>query len=365
MNFESFTGKPEKEPGFNPEYKIGSFQDVYPSIAFYALSKKLDKRWGGEQNGMLAEVIKGQMIEFPPGLVAEYEEIKKSVQGNRETLGWLAFTVNKSQAEQDLVRDQMVRHKGFSHDQASQAQKMFAKFYQAGETLLDLSSIESFIEKDVASRQARLPFIKEKISEATTFFQPQSSQIEEIIYLPTNPLEKSQAGGGFRLGRKFYINAEHGNEVNEVHEFLHSIINPITDQLQLSQAEADKILDLCPRKLRGYEYPLSILTEEIIRTYHTGFKVENKPGFERFKSSLLLASQEEIDKQLASEKKKGEAGAKSAAELISSDILIKRYYEKYSQDLLAERIWGFFESYQKSGVGFERYFLENYREILK
>lgn len=365
MDFEGKANKIERESKFNPNLEIGSFEDIKSSIVFCAISKKIDNTWGNEQDKGIAEEIKEQNIDFDENLIKQYQDIRLIAKDNQETLKWLAFVVEKDASAQSLVVEQMVKHKDFDKKQAELLLSNFSQFYFEAQSLIDFVRVERFISADIEKRKDRLSEIKKMVNEAIGFFKPDASKLQNVIYLPTNPLEKKQSGNGLSLGENFYINSELGNEINEVHEYLHSIINPITEKIELSPDDEEKILKLCPGKLKNYKYPLSILTEEIIRTYKTGFSGENKVNFDNFKKALLSKDESEIDDALVQEKARGESLAANAAELLNSDDLIKKYYEKYIQDGLSERVWSFFESYEASGEDFEKYCLENYRDILK
>lgn len=363
MDFEG--KKLEKEIRFDPNLEIGSFEDVKSSIVYCAISKKINNTWGNEQNTEISEYIKNQDINLDKDFIKLYQDVRIMAKENDETLGWLAFVAEKGTSEESLVVDQMIRHKGFDKKQAEILQSEFSRLYLQVKSVIDFGQIEQFISDDATKREKRLPEIKKIVNDAIDFFKPQPSQIKNVIYLPTNPLARKQSGSGLKLGKNFYINSEYGNRENEVHEFLHSIINPITEKIKLSADDEEKILKLCPDKLRDYQYALSILTEEIIRTYKTGFTDGNKPNFENFKKLLLSKDKHELEKALIEEKTRGESMALSVDELLNNDELIGKYYEKYSQDVLAERVWRLFEFYKSSGEDFEKYLLENYRDILK
>lgn len=364
MRFESEINKIEQKEKFNPQFEIGGYDDVESSIIYSAVSKIIEDRWGNEQNEEIVIEIKNQNIQIDEYLRDLYQRVRKLADNNAETLRWLAFIVDKDEKSQSYVIEQLIQHKGLNEKDAKGLFLAFNEFYQKVKNVLGIEKLKLFIGFDIDKRKEQFPKLKEMIGDAIEFFNPQASKIKRVVYLPTNPLAKKQSGWGLKVGETFYVNAEHGNEVNEIHEFLHGIINPITEKIELSREDENVILNLCPEKLKGYQYPLSILTEEIIRTYRTGFRSENKPSVENFKKRLLVAKRADLKKMLEQEKQQGVAMANNVDELLSNDEIIEKYYVKYSQDVLSERIWKFFEVYQGSGVdNFEDYFLKNYRQI--
>ena len=320
--------------------------------------------WGGEQCEEIAETFRDN-IEMSQDLVNMYKTVRHLVNDNEETLRWLAFVVDKEENVKNKMISQIIKHKGLEEEEVRIIMNKFQEMYGIMKEVVNISTINKFIEKDIVSRKEGLDSLKEDIFQAIDFFQPKDSAIKEVIFLPTNPLEKKQSGSGINLEDTYYISSDKGNRLNEIHEFLHSIINPITERVKLSSEDEDKIIGLSPKRLRDdYESGESILTEKIIRTYGTGLNQSNVPNLVTFRESLLLANKGKIEEFINKEKSQGISLAESAEELLDDEDLMKKYYERYSQDLLAERIWKFFEDYQHSEGCFEDYFITNYKDIL-
>jgi len=335
MNFEKASNKIESEKKFEPNFELGNFNDIESSINFCAIKKTIENQWGNEQDEKISAEIKNQKIELDPELISTYCDIKELANHNEEILNWLSFVVDKDESSKSEIVNQIVKHKGLSEDGAKNLLTIFTDFYQATKNEIDLTEIKDFVGCDMEERKNDFSELKKRNQEAIDFFNPKSSTIKDVVYLPTNPLEQKQTGNGIEVGEKFYINSEKGNEINQIHEFLHLIINPIITKLDLSEEDKKRIIELCPNRLKDYEYPESILTEEIIRTYKTGFKEENKPGVDNFKEFLI-------------------------------DDAAWEHYNKNIRDVFSEEVWNFFEEYQKSEYkNFEEYFLNNYCNILK
>lgn len=362
MNFESKFNNFEQKENVNPKIEIGNFSDVESSINFSVINKTLSNKWGNEQNEDIANSIKNSNLNFDDSR-KQFEDILELSDHNEETLNWLAFSVDKNESIKNSIIDNITKHKRLSEENAVRLFEKFSDFYHINKQKINTNDLfETFIFDDINSRQEALPELSEKINKAVDFFNPKNLSVKEIVYLPTNPLENKQSGSGIDTGKTSYVNTEKWNEVNQVHEFLHFIVNPIIEKLELSQEDEENILKIASEKIKDYQFPKSILTEEIIRTYKTGLNFDNKPGFNNFKQRLLNLSREKLQDILDSEK---EGQSVSVGELLSDDNLIKSYYEKYDKNELSERIWTFFENFKNSeSDNFEEYFLKNYKDIL-
>ena len=351
---------------YNPKIEIGTFSDIEGIVKYEAFRRAIKNDWSNEQNREISENIKNK-VTIDVKLVNKFREIEKRANYNKETLKWLAFIENKDDSTRDSIIKEMVNYKDFKEEDAKKLMSDFSEMMRGFSKLNDFSEeLTLFINNDIKERQNDLNELKVKIDKAIDFFKPENVEAKKIIYLPTNPLEKKESGNATRAGNIFYINAEKANEIGKVHEFLHNIINPTTDQLNLSKSEEKIIIEMCPKKLKGYKYPISILTEEIIRTYKTGFTEENKPIFENFKKELFQVSKNELAKAIISEKEKyGSSIANDVNELLNNDEIIKKYFDK-KRDVFSEKIWNLFEDYKKNNqLNFEDYFLKNYKNIFK
>ena len=273
--------------------------------------------------------------------------------------------MDKNEFIKNNIISNIVKHKSLSKEDASLLFEKFSNFYQTNKQKINTNYLVGpFILEDINSRQQALPELNKKIEETINFFKPKSLNIQEIIYLPTNPLENKQSGNGIETGKTSYLNTENGNEINQVHEFLHFVINPIIEKVELSKDDEQSILKLASGKIKDYKFPESIFTEAIIRTYGTCLTFDNKPGFDNFKKRLLNLEKGKLQDILDLEAKK-EGVSVDINQLLSDDNLIRAYYEKYDKNELTERIFNFFEKFKNSAAAnFEEYFLKNYKDIL-
>lgn len=365
----------EKEGGFSniekrseyikPEITVGSFDDVKSSMVWYSVLKKIKNRWGEEQDKNISEKIEKDDHEITDDVILEFNNIWELADHNDETLRWLAFAVDKDETIKSVIIDSIVSNKGMDKEQVLTLFEVFENFYKKIKDNINVQELMApYIIDDIKGREEDLPELNKKIDEAIEFFRPVDFEISKVVYLPSNPLEKKQSGNGVVVNDTTYLNTEKGNRINQVHEFLHCIINPIIDKLTLNSDEERKILAFCSDNLKKQEYvsASSILTEEIIRTYKTGFNPSDRIGFDGFMDRLLSA--DDLD-EVIDFKKEG-LESKNVDEFLKNKNDIRKYYDKYIKNILSERIWDFFREYSDQNIynNFEEYFLNNYKRIL-
>ena len=95
---------------------------------------------------------------------------------------------------------------------------------------------------------------------------------KKVVIIPSDRLLPSkETGQSFHIGDTTVIMSHTENPMNLEHEFLHGIINPITEELA-GEIPQEKVVALASEKLKkGEEYgehALSLLNEELIRTYN-------------------------------------------------------------------------------------------------
>ncbi|PJA93206.1 MAG: hypothetical protein CO133_01320, partial [Candidatus Komeilibacteria bacterium CG_4_9_14_3_um_filter_37_5] len=318
------------------------------------------------------EILAEYQVEDLRKFRIQYQELVELTDSNKELIDWLSFSFNKNQDIKDCVLEQIKMHKSpYLHIKLNYLMLKFhnliAEFQQ---TITVNEKTSDYINNDIDRRQNDLSELKNKINEAISFFLPKNfGNIKEYVYLPHNPLMKSQSGFGMHLGETYYIMSDHNNRVNEVHEFLHSIINPITEKIKLTEVEKRSILEFSTEKTKEhYEFAASILNETLIRSYRTGFNVENQPTFESFKKILLSTPRNIIIEILAREH--GSPITDNIDELLNDESITRQYYDKYVRDKFKDKVWEFYKSYQaeinqNNTQSFEDYFLQNYKSIFE
>jgi len=311
----------EKEDKFSPEIEIGDFKSVEGLILYSILQKSCDESGDEGENKESEEVIQ----YFKDKDVNEFKkEIDKlTEQADEETLNWLAFGFGKDVKKE--ITEQMIQYKEFDNEKA---EKLIEDF---NELLNDFNNkhgeskqiLKDFTEKDIEAREGDKEDLEEELNKAVDFFNPQkqTTETEKVVYLPSNPLIRKETGFAINLGENVFIVGDKDNRINQVHEFLHPIINPITEKITFTEKEQDKIIETSSDKLKkdqgyGGDYS-SLLNETLIRTYVYAFSKDREIDF-------------------------GPLGDKTY-----------KSYENYSE---ARR--------ENSNLTFEDYFRENYQEIL-
>lgn len=182
----------------------------------------------------------------------------------------LALAAGHPEWEDELLK-QVESHK--SHVQnPQQLLKRIREDYAASE-----STPEKLPESpDTATWNERVPEIQARIKHLLTYFRPKQDEIaRHLLIIPSDRLLRSKhSGQSFTVGDTVLVQSHTKNPSgldNIEHEFLHSIINPITERLA-TDIDGEKIVALARRSLKEEEqygdHPLSLLNEELIRTYN-------------------------------------------------------------------------------------------------
>lgn len=369
MNFENIENK-EKREDFNPEIRIGTYDDVRTSIYFEALESLVNNNWEYKQNQQITDKVKNLLEKQDlDNFLQKYKFFQEKVD-NKELLSWLALAYERDSEFKEYIIQEIVQYKDFERKEAEEIMKEFDAIMAKILDLVNLDQIiEPFVADNIEERNEQLPELKEDLENALKFFKVKEGDIEikEYIYLPTNPLYKKQSGNGMEVGKYWFVNAEMDNRVNQVHEFLHSFINPITENIKFSKGEQEKIKVLAPDwLLEQYPEAMSLLNEVLIRTYKTGLETENDPAFDVFKRKVLRKLPSELERFLVEERKRGfENFANNVADFQKEDVL-KKYYERYEYNELTVRVWNFYQTYAaQDELTFLEYFQKNYKDLLK
>ena len=148
-------------------------------------------------------------------------------------------------------------------------------------------SFERETQKDIEEKKGQLEESRQRIKGLIDFFRPKSetTPVETINIMPADFLYKKQSGKSFGFGRELLLQSSREDLTEgQAHEFLHSVVNPITDKLDknLTGAQKEKIVQLASWKLKEHygqnvEYYYSLLNEGFIRTYLNTFESGGKP----------------------------------------------------------------------------------------
>ncbi len=244
-------------------------------------------------------------------------------------------------------------------------QNSYAGWQKAGTHEPPLSKISWWAE--------HLPQLREKIAETISFFGPDPKTIpSQIEIMPGDTILAQNHGGmSFYVSSTGIIVARTGNFENSRHEFLHAIINPLTEKLRGKISE-EKILELAGIKLKslygnsGY----SILNEELIRTYNDFFADHKKlPTFEDMERATASMDETQFSKILSQEpdtkKRLTDMNVKTLREFKTR---LKEYFNLYEKDLLRERIYNLYQGFGREKnanprISFEDFLNKNVEKL--
>ncbi len=305
-------------------------------------------------------------------LKQKWQEIITKI-SNDEILFWFSLAANNPELEESVF-EEIEKYKDFKKEEAKE---LFQEFKSVINEFKEKHSdiwhlLEPHLKEDLEKRKKSTEE-KEIIQDCLDYFKPkkETSDIQEVNYLPTNFLIKTTKGSGFKAKNKGIIISHIDNSSSKRHEFLHFIINPITEKMNLSPAQEKKIVAMASRKLvidqKYGEHPKSLLNESLIRVY-CGL-VENKPlmNLENFKKLVDKLDAEQF-KKIKREKKENfdKMGIKNLEDLKSK---AEEYFEKNLKDELAEKVYQLYQNFNQEkqrnpNLTFEDYFLESYEKVL-
>lgn len=129
------------------------------------------------------------------------------------------------------------------------------------------------VEKQMQTWKGRIPEIQMTIRRIIDYFRP-AVVPKKVVIVPSDTIVTETSGRSFVVGEEFLISSHTTNRHNLIHEFLHSLINPIIyDELLLSDAQKKQIIVMAGGYLQDYrEYPLSLLAEALIRVYNDAIR---------------------------------------------------------------------------------------------
>jgi len=220
-----------------------------------------------------------------------------------------------------------------------------------------------------------MPELKKIIADLIDFFKPniQTTNVEELIFLPTNPLYAKNAGRNFSAFTGEQIIISHvENTMNQEHEFLHGIINPIVKKLFsiLNEQQKQKISDLASGSLKQLykeHNHFSILCEELIKTYNEVVERGIKPQtYEDFLATITSVDETYFQSALKNpyfKSKCEELGIKTKQDFLDKS---REYYQRFQNNPLREIIFELYQEYSRrqnqETENFESFLLKNLPE---
>ena len=266
-------------------------------------------------------------IELLAGFLANQKQPNGD---NKEVMEWIALIYTRPELK-DEVFNKIKKDKSFIKDPENLYETTINSLKEYGENTSQLN-----LDDEIRKREEMLPKYKERITKLIEYFRPniKTSNIKNVEVIPCDgTLTKVDIGQSINLGDTIFIMSHTKNPDNFDHEFLHGIINPITEKFAEyfeSDEQKKKILEFTNGGKEGYgDYSVSILNEEIIETYNKYIKDGGRP------SSFLDIKKEQ-------------------------PIL---------KNELRKRLLSFYKGYENnkstnSSLSFEKYFSDNFKKVL-
>lgn len=283
------------------------------------------------------EIRKERSLEFIAQSIKDYEGV-----GDEEAVFMLALTLDHPEWEEEILK-QIQQHKPHVHDVDKILEKLEANYSKWQPA--------SRPTEDIRKWNEHLPEIKDRVDNLIAYFNPSADEVvKKVIIVPSDTLLPSkETGRSIHVGGTVVIMSHTENPDNFEHEFLHTIINPLTEKLAKS-IPADMVIALASNKLKeeeGYgDNALSLLNEELIRTHNlieNGESVKTFADYKRFINSLdetsfnrILATDQKLKVRL------------KEMEIFSFKEFKRRleeYYNKYLRNALREKIYHLYRKF--------------------
>ncbi len=218
-----------------------------------------------------------------------------------------------------------------------------------------------------------MPSLQKKFIKINDFFKS-SNLISTIKVLAYNPFLKKEEGRAFFFENEIIINSSIENEKNIFHEYLHGIINPIVDkiELQLTKEKKEEMLNMANYQLKedyGYDFK-SVFAETLIRTYND-YYIENKEyqDFGGFSLNLdEITKKDFYEKVKTSSKLKGYCDERKIRNKQDFLNFKEEYYEKFIKNELGEKCLEIYDDYRDQNEKFNDFLtnkLINEKTIIK
>ena len=301
-------------------------------------------------------------LEFASSVMDQYSDIK-----DEEAIFMLALSLEHPEWKKELV-EQVKKYK----QHISDPEKILAKLRN------DFSKIDSTatINDEAESWEQYVSIFEAQISEILEYFHPTDGEFPKkvLLVLAGNIIKNKNSGFSFHVDNTAVIVSHPGNVDNAGHEYLHGIINPLTEMIA-NDLPKENIISLASVKYKvdeGYgEHAESLLNEELIRTYNDIIRHgEDLPSLEQFKQVLDELTEESYANTLNSEPETRarleQMGIHSLLELRGQ---IDTYFDRYVRNDLRERVYSFYKEYEQQkitnrNIRFKDFFKENIRKFL-
>jgi len=384
MPIESSVEKTEtREVMKLPEIEIKSEKGLF---LLSVLGKGYNPEWGNQDKRCVLVKEAEQYFKKNP-LDAESIEYLKSIKAfeqdglDEESLFYISMMYeHPERSSETLARDKLI-----SEGEVEELKSGLFKIFEKLEKNLGSSKLakdfEKATEKDIKIRQEKLPETRKLLQGVIDFLRPspETTKAKKAIFVPANFLWRQESGRFINFGEEFVISESAEVQDDNPHEFMHSIINPITEKLEgkLTEEQMQKIVEMSPEMLKikkAYgENWKSLLNESLIRTHVDYFSKGESPGIESLKRKIDEIK-DETDFQERTEN--WDPRTKEVTEKLDIHSLadlkekLQQYFDMEVKSELAEKVYIFYEKYAEAiksdpNLNFEDYLLQNYEELIK
>lgn len=300
------------------------------------------------------EVRRETALEVVPSLVSKY----KNTVDDEEALFIAALGAEHPEWREALL-NQLKKHK--SHVVLNAEEFQGELIEDVNNTPVAEKNKEAFEkwEKDI-------PELKSRIEKDVYYFnpKPETSEINKLTVIPSDGILPENSGRGFSVGKEMVVMSHTGNLDNAEHEFLHGVINPITERLSsmLSDEERERISELSSGKLReDYGDYKSILNETLIRTYNNYIKKgEEIRSYEKFDAMVHNLSPQEFKEVMKNEETVARFGKIGIETLADFRGKVDEYYEAYEKDELRNRVFMLYKEFNRKKEGDQELAFEDF-----
>ena len=368
----------KKKEGFEimktPEIVV---RDERGAQLFSLILKAEDPNWGDTKNPLAKETV-AYFKDNPltPEIKSGIQELREN--GVDEESLYNFALAYKNPERLGVIFEMAAKHKPHIKTPQEVQQKFFDILQSFDQTFSSSSLSEKLqlaAEQDKDKRLGNMEETRKRMSALIDFFKPdpKTTKTTRVNFMPTNPLYKKNSGRNFSLGTEQIILSHVDNIVNQDHEFLHGVVNPVVDKLfeKLTDKQQEKILGLASGKLKlGYKYPYSILCEELINTFNDVFRKGEKPEtYDDFKEKISSISEEAFQEEFSRNKiLKATCDELGIASLEDLKNKSQEYFEWFEKNQLRGLVLEFYQEYSTLSntkeINFERFVLEKFPDKL-
>ncbi len=320
---------------------------------FSLLQKARNSDWG-KKNGSLVEKTTQYFKDNPvdPEILKTLDELYE--QGaDEESLYNAALTYQHPERGIDQILEMAAKYKPWLKDPEGAFRKFLSVLEQfdrdfSGSPLA--AEFDDHVKQDMSKWREKEASTREVVEEVIAFFRPDpnTTNVDRLIFAPTDPLVEKTSGRSFTGFQGEQVIASHvDNEHNQVHEFCHSIINPVIEKLvlRLTDEQLEKVPQLASETLieEGYQGPFNLLCEEFVRTYN------DKPvTYEGMIKTISDLTEEDFQEILEIQKGK----LKSRCEQLGIETLedlkskSREYFDRFLINRLHELILELYQEYK-------------------